>query len=517
MTSGSQLTPCTNSLCEVHDTSAEEVSLHPSHGNVIHSSENEKQASELLATGHDFNNDNPSLSNWSIDPQNPTNWSSPRKWTTIILLVVTNFIASTCTSAFEPALPSIMADFHSTNGSIASLTISIYTIGYCLGPLLIAPISELYGHVTVLYPGYIGFMLALAVCGSSKSLPLFVVFRAIMGLAAITFVLMGPAIVADLIPREQRGLALSIMSTGPVVVCKLGPIIGGYIVESISWRWIFYSTLIAFGVLFSLSLIILKETYAPVVLSRKQNNDRKDLPTSQKITNPGNPRETLQAAWNRPFKMLFLSPIVPFVGFYSALSNAYGMVCFATLGTVFQDNYSFAPGESGLAYLGLMFGFLFSQLTFARFSDRYMLKMEAKNNNKRPEYRLPPMFIGAFLLPIGFFWYGWSLEYHTHWVVPILGSMVIAVGILFSYLPVQMYLVDTYTIYAASATGACTIIRSICSTLIPLSANPLYDHLGYGWGNSVLAFIAIGFVPIALLVLRYGERIRTNPRFQPKL
>ncbi|TGO48450.1 hypothetical protein BOTNAR_0475g00070 [Botryotinia narcissicola] len=394
-----------------------------------------------------------------------------------------------------------MADFHSTNGSIASLTISIYTIGYCLGPLLIAPISELYGHVTVLHPGYIGFMLALAVCGSSKSLPLFVVFRAIMGFAAITFVLMGPAIVADLIPREQRGLALSIMSTGPVV---LGPVIGGYIVEN-------------FGVLFSISLIILKETYTPVVLNRKQMKRGTGLSASQKITNPNTPRETLQAAWTRPFKMLFLSPIVPFVGFYSALSNAYGMVCFATLGTAFQNNYSFTPGQSGLAYLGLMFGFLFCQLTLARFSDRYMLKMETKNNDKRPEYRLPPMFIGAFLLPIGFFWYGWSLEYHTHWIVPVLGSSVIAIGILFSYLPVQMYLVDTYTIYAASATGACTIIRSICSTLMPLSANPLYDDFGYGWGNSVLAFIAIGFVPVALLVLRYGERIRTNPRFQPKL
>ncbi|TGO30351.1 hypothetical protein BPAE_0006g00910 [Botrytis paeoniae] len=418
-----------------------------------------------------------------------------------------------------------MADFHSTNGSIASLTISIYTIGYCLGPLLIAPMSELYGHVTVLYPGCIGFMLALAVCGSSRSLHLFVVFRAIMGLAAITFVLMGPVIVADLIPREQRGLALSIMSTGPVVGPTIGrssflaqsPIIGGYIVENISWRWIFYSTLIAFGALFSLSLVILKETYAPVVLNRKQHKGGKGLPIGQKITNLKTPRETLQSAWTRPFKMLFLSPIVPFVGFYSALSNAYGMVCFATLGTVFQDNYSFTPGQSGLAYLGLMFGFLFCQLTLARFSDRYMLKMEAKNNDKRPEYRLPPMFIGAFLLPIGFSWYGWSLEYYTHWIVPVLGSSVIAIGILFSYLPVQMYLVDTYTIYAASATGACTIIRSICSTLIPLSANPLYYRLGYGWGNSVLAFIAIGFVPIALLVLRYGERIRTNPRFQPKL
>lgn len=61
-------------------------------------------------------------------------------------------------------------------------------------------------------------MLALAVCGSSGSLPLFIVFRAIMGLAAITFVLMGPAIVADLIPRERRGFALSVMSAGPVIV-----------------------------------------------------------------------------------------------------------------------------------------------------------------------------------------------------------------------------------------------------------------------------------------------------------
>lgn len=128
---------------------------------------------------------------------------------------------ATCTSAFEPALPSIMAGFHSKNDSVASLTVSIYTIGYCLGPLIIAPMSELYGHVTVLYPGYVGFMLALAVCGSSRSLLLFIVFRAIMGFAAITFVLLGPAIVADLIPRERRGFALSIMSAGPVVVCTL--------------------------------------------------------------------------------------------------------------------------------------------------------------------------------------------------------------------------------------------------------------------------------------------------------
>jgi MFS family permease len=254
-------------------------------------------------------------------------------------------------------------------------------------------------------------------------------------------------------------------------------------------------------------------------MERKRKKDEKGFEDIDNNTNSdhGNARQILRAAWVRTLKMLFLSPIVPFVGFYTALSNAYGLICFATVGTVFQDNYSFSPGQSGLAYFGLTFGFIVCQLTLGRFSDMYMIRMETKHKNKKPEYRLPPMFIGAFLLPIGFFWYGWSLQIHAHWMVPIIGSSFIAIGILFGYLPVQMYLVDTYPINAAAATGACTIIRSICSALLPLCANPLYENLGYGWGNSVLGFIALAFVPIAFLVLRYSEQIRTNPRFQPGL
>ena len=215
--------------------------------------------------------------------------------------------------------------------------------------------------------------------------------------------------------------------------------------------------------------------------------------------------------------MLFLSPIVPLLGFYTAITLSYAQICFATVGTVFQNDYKFSAGQSGMAYFGLTAGFMFCQITLGHFSDRHIKKMEAKHGDRKPEYRLPPIFIGAFLLPVGLFWYGWSLQSHVHWIVPILGSAFIAIGILYTYLPVQMYLVDTYTLFAASANGACSIIRSLCAALIPLAANPLYDRMGYGWGNSLLAFIALGFVPIAILLMKYGERIRTNPRFQPTL
>lgn len=113
-----------------------------------------------------------------------------------------------------------MVDLHFRSESLASFTISIYTIGYCFGPLLVAPISEGYGRLWVLHGSYMLYLISLIACGFAKNIAVFIVFRAIMGFAGIGFVLLGPAIVADLIPRERRGLALSIMSTGPAVVSR---------------------------------------------------------------------------------------------------------------------------------------------------------------------------------------------------------------------------------------------------------------------------------------------------------
>jgi len=118
-----------------------------------------------------------------------------------------------------------MADLYFNSNALASLTVSIYTIGYCLGPLIVAPVSEIYGRVWVLFPAYVIFITSLAVCGSSTNLVIFVIFRAIMGFAGVGFVLIGPAVVADLIPVERRGLALSVMAAGPVLV-GLNSVIG---------------------------------------------------------------------------------------------------------------------------------------------------------------------------------------------------------------------------------------------------------------------------------------------------
>lgn len=82
---------------------------------------------------------------------------------------------------------------------------------------------------------------------------------------------------------------------------------------------------------------------------------------------------------------------------------------------------------------------------------------------------------------------------------------------------IQVYLVDAFTLYSASALAAATILRSLFGAFLPLAGAPLYDKLGLGWGNSTLGFISIIMIPIPFLFIRYGEVIRTNPRYQPSL
>ena len=75
-------------------------------------------------------------------------------------------------------------------------------------------------------------------------------------------------------------------------------------------------------------------------------------------------------------------------------------------------------------------------------------------------------------------------------------------------MPAITYLVDTFTIYAASATAASTVFRSLVGALLPLAGNKMYDALGLGWGTSVLGFIAVALMFVPLVFWVCGERIR---------
>jgi hypothetical protein len=142
-------------------------------------------------------------------------------------------------------------------------------------------------------------------------------------------------------------------------------------------------------------------------------------------------------------------------------------------------------------------------------------RLKKKNNNVgRPEFRVPMMIPGAFLIPIGLFWYGWSAQARVHWIMPNIGTVIFSAGTIVGFQCIQTYLVDAYTRYAASAIGAGAFLRSLAGFGFPLFAPYLYQSLDYGWGNSVLAFVGIGIgIPAPILLWRYGATLRAKSQF----
>ena len=119
---------------------------------------------------------------------------------------------------------------------------------------------------------------------------------------------------------------------------------------------------------------------------------------------------------------------------------------FTTFTDVFSTTYGFNAGQVGLCYLGLGGGSLLGQYALDFFMKRYARKQIAEKGTTRPEDQLPPLVIAGVLLSVGLFWYGWSLEYKLHWIVPVLGTAVCGFAISLFFLAVQTYIVEVYTI-----------------------------------------------------------------------
>lgn len=132
--------------------------------------------------------------------------------------IVLNRCRAICSTAFEPALCYIMADFEVHSDFLASFKISIYVVGYCFGSLIIAPASELYGRIVVLYPSFIVYLVTPAICDSSANVATFIIFWAVMEFVGNAFPICGRAVIEDIIRPQRRGIALSLVTSGPTLV-----------------------------------------------------------------------------------------------------------------------------------------------------------------------------------------------------------------------------------------------------------------------------------------------------------
>lgn len=142
------------------------------------------------------------------------------------------------------------------------------------------------------------------------------------------------------------------------------------------------------------------------------------------------PRELLVRNFVRPFRLLIFSPIIASLSVYQGLMYGFLYLLFATFPTVFQGQYGFSTGTVGLTYIGMGVGSLVGLVWGGLWSDAiYRKKSQEGTGVWEPENRLLPLVPGCVFIPIGLFWYGWSAQAKVHWIVPIIGTSFMGVGV----------------------------------------------------------------------------------------
>ncbi|CZR53517.1 related to multidrug resistant protein [Phialocephala subalpina] len=504
--------------------------------------------------------DDPNIVDWDgvDDTENPRNWAPKKKWVNGVLLSIMTLTVGLfhvrCNQAFslsrllnfaalgapgdvsssstltycrkqstnflKPGVGDVLKEFHSSSHLLGSLVVSVYILGYAAGPLVIAPFSEMYGRAPVYHVSNTLFVIFTIACAVSSSLNMLIGFRLLAGIAGSTVITIGGGTFGDMFTPKERVPAMSVWALGPLLGPVIGPVAGGFLAAAKGWRWVFWVIAIVAGALTIAMYFLLRETYSVRILELKCKRLRKETGNDMlrsKLDRGMTPKRLFERSITLPLRMLLFSPIVILFSLYMAIVYGYLYLLFTTITGVFEGSYGFSASIVGLSYLGIGIGMLSGLVLFGIASKKTVERVEAKKGELTPEQRLPIMIPGALFIPIGLFIYGWTAQYHVFWIVPIIGTGLVGFGLITTFMPISTYLVDAFTIYSASAIAAITVLRSLLGALLPLAGPSMYSKLGLGWGNSLLAFIALAMSPVPFFFWKYGEQIRTNPRFQIKL
>lgn len=221
-----------------------------------------------------------------------------------------------------------MAEFATQNLQLATFVVSVYILGFAAGPLVIAPLSEIYGRVPVYHVCNIGFTAFAIACAMAPNMHLLIFFRFLNGVFGSCPATIGGGSITDMIPQERRASVIAAYSIGALFAPIVGPVVGGLLAHAMGWRWSFWLLAIAGFVFSAVQLVVLRETYHPVLLQRKVTHLRV-------ITGRKQLRSSLDTGLSskayfvrnlvRPAKMLTLSPLVIIVSLFIAIT--YGYMC----------------------------------------------------------------------------------------------------------------------------------------------------------------------------------------------
>ncbi|KAJ9606506.1 hypothetical protein H2200_009467 [Cladophialophora chaetospira] len=407
------------------------------------------------------------------DSENPHSWPSSWKLLVAFQICLLNFAFYIASSIYVPGEASIMQDFK-VGETVATLGLSLFTVGYGLGPMLWSPMSEMprVGRNDIYFFAFLAFVLLQLPTGFAVNMPMFLIFRFLTGFLGSPALATGGGTLADMYAPAHLAYGICIWGSFGILGPVNGPILGGFVAQAKDWRWTIwvFTWLCSFTVV--MIFFLLPETSAANILYRRAKRLRQAtgddrLKSQSEIDAAHHTWRDHLVVLGRAFTLTFSEPIVFALDLYSALLYGIFFTWFESFPLVFGDIYGFNLGEQGLVFLGILVGGLITVPLYLLWVKRSIVPRFSKPDFK-PEMVLPPTFFGSAALPICLFWYGWSARENVHWIVPVIGSGSFTISIVTLFFPVFNYLGISYPSTSASIFAGSALFRASFGATFPL-------------------------------------------------
>ncbi|KAI9010163.1 major facilitator superfamily domain-containing protein [Hyaloraphidium curvatum] len=414
-------------------------------------------------------------------------FSPAHKRLIVFVVAFAGFLGPIATAFYYPSMPQIAEDLGTTQ-ALLNLTVTVFTLGLAFFPLFWASMSDVWGRRWIYISSLIIFSLGSVGCGLSPNIGVLIAMRVVQSCGGSALLTIGAGTISDIFVREERGRALGIYYTGPLLGPAISAPLGGVVAQYIGWRAIFYIAAGLAALMLGVIAIVLPET-------------RKPKPGAKRRPNPFAAMVYLK----HPFISLVTVNVSVVFGTTFAIAPE--------IPFLYSRYYNTSDLQNGLIYLGTSAGQLVGTVLGGYLADRNVRRWKEKRGTVMAEDRLRSAWLGSVFMPIGLLIFGWTIQNQVYIAVPIISQCFIGYAMMSISTPSNTFFTDAIYWSPASALSVNNMVRYIIGAVSPLYTPPAIKAIGPGWYYTIWA-VANLFAGLAIAwVVRYGgaKRLAAEP------
>ncbi|KAI5195377.1 MFS general substrate transporter [Aureobasidium subglaciale] len=449
------------------------------------------------------------------DPANPQNWAPKKN--------IYTFAVYSGSAIYTPSEGGVMIAF-GVSAPVSSLGLALYVLGYGCGPLLFSPLSEVprFGRNSTYVATYAIFVILCIPTALVNNIGGLLFLRFLQGFFGSPCLATGPATMQDIFSLIKFPYILAVWTSFSYCGPAVGPVLSGFAVDVINWRWSIWEMLLISGPIFMLMFLLMPETSADNILYRRAERLR-SLTGNQRLRTGSEIKQgqipfysVLTDALIKPIQISILDPAVLFVNVYTSFVYATYYSFFEAFPIVYSDIYHFNLGLVSTAFLCILVACILGVSTYMAYLWFYLEPRIRKYGLSIQESWLRPALIAVFMPTVGLFLFAWTSRADIHWIVSIIGITIYGFGVFIILQCIFVYIPMSYPQYAASLFAGNDFCRSALACGAIMFARPLYLNLGIGRGVTVLAGCSTLGIGGMFFLYFYGARLRVKSKFTIK-